>query len=149
MSLSKELIDRNIYRKKITEQERSAAGSRNRAISDYCIERDKILAKHGMTIKSMTDITGERNQNLTALFKRNPKAFEMLAIGALCCYDRDSQKGAHALIDDIIKQLIASKKGGNRLNLGCISQADGILSELKDAISFFPADEQTNTKESI
>ena len=86
-------------------------------------------------MKALIEITGERSQNLNGLFKRNRKAFEMIVIGSLCCYDRDAKKGSHELIDDIIKQLIEAKTGDNRTNVGRVVCADGLLAELKEKIS--------------
>ena len=135
MSFSDELINRNEHKKQIEKSSKTVEGDYRKMRSENCRDRDKILSSYGLTLQALIEITGERSQNLNGLFKRNRKAFEMMIIGALCCYDRDAKKGAHELIDDIIKQLIEAKSGENRTNIGKVICADGLLAELKENIS--------------
>jgi len=135
MSFANELISRNEHKKKIAKSTKTLEGDYRKMKSDHCRDRDKILSSYGLTLQALIEITGERSQNLNGLFKRNRKAFEMIVIGALCCYDRDAKRGTHELIDDIIKQLIEAKSGDNRANVGKVACADGLLAELKENIS--------------
>ena len=135
MSFANELINRNEHKKHVEKSSKTFEGDYRKMKSDHCRDRDKILASYGLTFQALIEITGERSQNLNGLLKRNRKAFEMLVIGALCCYDRDAKKGSHELIDDIIKQLIGAKSGENRTNIGKVICADGLLAELKENIS--------------
>ena len=135
MSAAEEIINRNNHKKQIAESSKTVDGDYRKMRTDYCRDRDKILSGYGLTMKALIEITGERSQNLNGLFKRNRKAFEMIVIGSLCCYDRDAKKGSHELIDDIIKQLIEAKTGDNRTNVGRVVCADGLLAELKEKIS--------------
>ena len=135
MSFAGELINRNNYKKTAAERSKTVEGDYRKMKSDHCRHRDKILSGYGLTMTALIEITGERSQNLNGLFKRNRRAFEMLVIGSLCCYDRDAKRGTHELIDDIIKQLIEAKSGDNRANVGKVACADGLLAELKENIS--------------
>ena len=135
MSFANELINRNKHKKQVEKNSKTVNGDYRKMRTDHCRDRDKILSSYGLTMKALIEITGERSQNLNGLFKRNRKAFEMLVIGSLCCYDRDAKKGSHELIDEIIKQLIEAKSGENRTNIGKVICADGLLAELKENIS--------------
>lgn len=135
MSFAGELINRNNYKKKVAQRSKTVDGDYRKIKSDYCRDRDKILSGYGLTMTALIEITGERSQNLNGIFKRNRRAFEMLVIGSLCCYDRDAKRGAHELIDDIIKLLIEAKTGDNRTNFGRVICADGLLAELREKIS--------------